>query len=123
MIHLIQRFGRNITVKRNSQEVVFEDGYAVEPSAEADLTIKASVQNATAEELEALPEGSDTKESKKFYTIERLLPRQGNPPKKGDIVSIDGAEYEIFSSENHTDHNSMNIFYYKAIGLKVSYDA
>lgn len=123
MIHLIQRFGRDIKVIRNNKEVIFVDGYAQETGADENITIRASVQPVTPEDLEALPEGSDSKEAIKLYTIEKLNVRQGNPPKKGDFFEFDNRRYEVFACEDHTMHNAMNIFYYKIIGTKVSYDA
>lgn len=123
MIHLIQRFGRDVILKRNPNIVTYIDGYAQTPIGEVVSTIKASVQPATPEDLEALPEGSDTKEAKKIYSIEKLFTRQGDPVRKGDFLEFDGDRYEIFSCENHTDHTAMNIFYYKSIAVKVSYDA
>lgn len=123
MIHLINRFGRSIEVTRNNTAVVFEDGYAVTNNLNETFTITASVQPATAEELEQLPEGSDTKEAIKLYTTEKLLPRQGNPPRKGDFFCLNGFNYEVVSVEDHASHASMNIFYYKIIGFKVGYDA
>jgi len=123
MIHLIKRFGRDIQITRNSGEVVYVDGYAVEPSKDSVITIRASVQPTTPEDLEMLPEGSDTKEALKLYTIEKLNPRSGNPPKKGDFFTVNSLKYEVISVEDHTSHTSMNIFYYKVIGIRVSYDA
>lgn len=123
MNHLIQRFGRNIEVTRNASEVIYVDGYAQDPIPDTTLCVRASVQPLTAEELEMLPEGSDTKEAIKLYTIVKLLPRQGNPPKKGDFFTLNNFKYEVISVEDHTSHKAMNIFYYKSIGLKVGYDA
>lgn len=123
MIHLIKRFGRDIKITRNSGEVVYVDGYAVEPSKDSVITIRASVQPAAPEDLEILPEGSDTKEAIKLYTTEKLNPRQGNPPRKGDFFTLNDFKYEVVSVEDHTSHTAMNIFYYKVIGTKVSYDA
>lgn len=123
MIHLIQRFGKDIQVTRNTSEVVFVDGYATTPNNDTTLTVRASVQPLTAEEIEMLPEGSDSKESIKLYTIDKLYPRQGNPPRKGDFFELNGFKYEVVSSEDHTSHGAMNIFYYKSVGVKVSYDA
>lgn len=123
MIHLIQRFGRDIVVTRNASTVTFVDGYAQDPGGDTTLTVRASVQPMTPEDLEQLPEGSDTSEMLKLYTIVKLLPRQGNPPKKGDFFVVDGKNYEVISVKNYTAHNAMNIFYYKVIGQGVQYDA
>lgn len=123
MISLIKRFGRDLIITRNATAVVFVDGYVVNPVGDTTLTVRASIQPATSEDLEHLSEGSDTKEALKLYTITKLLPRQGNPSKKGDFFTVNNKKYEVVSVEDHTSHIALNIFYYKIIGLRVSYDA
>jgi len=123
MIHLIKRFGIAVEVTRNCGDLKIVDGYFIPTKNASKFSIEASVQPMTAEDLEQLPEGSDTKESLKLYAIVKLFPRQGNPSLKGDFFCVNGNKYEVVSVEDHTSHNTMNIFYYKIIGVKVAYDS
>lgn len=122
-VYLINRFGRNVSRIVKNANPTFVDGYAVE-AATTTTTFKASVQPLTPDDLEMLPEGSDSSESLKLYTLTKLNKREGNPPKSGDIVDVDGRKYEVVSRKDYVSHQSPanSITFYKVIILKVSYD-
>ena len=80
------------------------------------LTITASVQPLTADEMQLLPEGRRADESFRLYTDTRLLTANRVTNKNADIITIDGTRYEVLSCE--TWQNTI-INHYKAIVSKI----
>ena len=116
---IISRFGRVVSLIRNDNSPVLVDGYYTDLGSNSSVKIKASVQPVSSEDLQMLPEGSDSSEQLKIYTIEKLRTRQGNPTVKADRVEIDNKIYEVISVKDYTVNNAMNLSYYMSLLQKV----
>lgn len=106
-------FRKDVTVKRPAAGS-YVNGVWVE-GAQSTLIIKASVQPATAEEMESLPEARRNLGVYKLYTdtqLQNLLENANNP----DIVVIGGHDYEIMRCEPW-QNNIVN--HYKALAARV----
>lgn len=107
-------FRRDLTVKRPAGGS-YVNGVWVESGAPTTITVKASAQPATTEEMETLPEARRSQGVYKLYSDSRfqsVLENANNP----DIVVIDGQDYEVMRCEPWKN-NIVN--HYKALAARV----
>lgn len=105
----IARFATPHTVKRAGGAFVSGRWQA---GAAEEIGIDASVQPATAKELERLPEGQRTRETLAVYTTTEL--RIAAPGQAADRLEHDGVTYEVQSVEPWGVGG-----YFKALAAKV----
>lgn len=82
------------TVTRRAAATNDGHGRAVAGSTST-LTITASVQPASGRDLMRLPEGRRTIETRVVYTTTRLLTGGQGAANEADLLTIDGASYEV----------------------------
>jgi len=90
-------FRKPITVKRPTAGS-YVNGLWVATSTPTEIIIQASVQPATTEDLQSLPEGRRQLGAYKLYTdtqLQSVLENANNP----DIVVINGEDYEVAQVE------------------------
>jgi len=80
-----------------------------------ELTVTASVQPASAKDLEDVDEGRRTKENIKVYTQTLLKTASVSDIRQPDIIEWEGIEYEVHSVTNWGEVGG----YYKALASKV----
>jgi len=80
-----------------------------------ELTITASVQPATAKDLEDVEEGRRTRENIKLFTQTELRTADVDGRWQPDVVEFEDVDYEVHSVTNWGDVGG----YYKAIASKV----
>lgn len=83
------------------------------PTAPTTISIKGVLQNATAEDLQNLPEGLRTSEAIKVHSVSEMHPVSEGNQALADVILEDGKEYLIQSVANRKIGN-----YYKAIAVK-----
>jgi len=98
-----------ITITRTSGSYV--SGRWVEDTPK-EIAIQGVVQNATPEDLKALPEGQRTTEAIKIHTTYKLIAQIGNTT-KGDVVSHDNFNWIV----NNVAHRGIGN-YHKAIATR-----
>ena len=108
-------FRKALVVKRHAAGTWNKGRYT--EGAQSDINITASVQPATPEEMNLLPEGRSISETFRLYTSTKLLPANSSAGINADIVIIDGENYEVLSCA--TWQNDV-INHYKAIVSKVT---
>lgn len=101
-------------VTRTTPSTYDSDGRLV-PGVEAVLTITASIQPASGRDLQRLPEGLRTFETRVIYTTTELF-TQG-PNQAPDIVAVEGFAYEVQMVEQWGNVGS----YFKAIAQKTGH--
>ena len=90
-------FRKTVTVKRVAPGSYGADGFWQE-GAETTLTITASVQPATQEDMQLLPEGRRVTGTHRLYTADVLyLARDG---RNADRVVIDDDDYEVMAASD-----------------------
>ncbi len=105
---------KNLTVRRPAAGS-YVNGRWVEAGQPTELTVKASVQPASTEELETLPEARRTQGVYKLYSSTRFQSVQENA-NNPDIVVIDNDDYEVMSCQPW-QNNLIN--HYKALAARV----
>ncbi len=85
-------FRKSVTIKRKSGGS-YVDGQYIDGTT-ADVILKASIQPATLEDMQELPEGRRSDEVFKMYTKTRMYTVTDENP---DFLIIDGIEYEVIS--------------------------
>lgn len=92
---LIESLGTGTyTVTRRAAATTDGHGRAVAGSTST-LTITAGVQPASGRDLQRLPEGRRTIETRVVYTITPLLTGGKGAANEADLISIEGATYEV----------------------------
>lgn len=110
----MSEFRKDVALKRVAQGSYNNKGLWVD-GAETDMTIKASVQPATTEDLQSLPENRRTLGAYRLYSsfeFQTLVEGQKNP----DVVTIKGQEYEI-AQVDPWENGVIN--HYKAIAVRI----
>lgn len=87
-------FTEPVTVRRYGQ-VVRDKGRVKMPASFTTLTIEASVQQLTPNELEAEPDLDRTRATKKLYTTSRLNPVSRSDQTPADVVIWGGDEWKV----------------------------
>jgi len=82
--------------------------------ADISVPIKAVVQNANADDLILLPEGSRSSESVKIHTVSEVKTVSEVGETEADQFDYDGSRYKIFDVANRKIGN-----YYKAIAIRI----
>ena len=106
-------FRRDVVVKRPAAGSYVNGVWVA--GAESTLSVKASVQPATTEDLQSLPENRRTLGAYRLYSSTRfqsLVEGEQNP----DIIVIDGQDYEVTQVEPWL--NGI-ITHYKALAVRV----
>jgi len=106
-------FRKDVTVKRYA-DGAYVNGVWVE-GAETTLTVKASVQPATTEDLQSLPENRRQLGAYRIYTdseLKSVVENANNP----DKVVIDSTDYEV--AQVQPWKNGL-IEHYKALAVRV----
>lgn len=83
--------------------------------ASTDTTIRASVQPANGHDIQTLPEGERSKDTRKVYTETALRTTAQGDDLRGDDLVIDGIVYEVRSVAR--EHSTLA--HYKAIVVAV----
>jgi hypothetical protein len=89
------RFRKSVTVSRQAAGA-FVNGVWV-PGAVSTVTIQASVQPASAEDMQRLPEGRRQAGAVKLYTNDALLTEKDD--QKADRITIGQGEYEVATAD------------------------
>ena len=84
-------FRKAVTVKRQAAGAYVAGVWV--PGAASQVTIQASVQPASAEDMQRLPEGQRQTGAVKLYTSDTLLTSIGD--QKADVVVTEQGEYEV----------------------------
>lgn len=103
-------FSRDITIRRQSGGGYVNGKW--QSGSESNITIKASVQAASGEDLQSLEEGRRSMQSLTIYTDEKLETVDSQNP---DKVTLFGEEYEIITVE---PYQSDIISHYKCIAQR-----
>jgi hypothetical protein len=99
---VIDRFATGIyAVTRQELGAYDEDGRAIEGGM-TELSIRASVQPVTGQELKVLPEARHGEELRAVYTTSPL--RTHGPAGAADRLLIDGAVWEVIRAEEWPSH-------------------
>lgn len=85
------------------------------PGASTTITINASIQPATPDDILTLPEGDRTKESFRFYSYPELKNIDVSRLREGDVVPYRAANYRVASVEHWPNYS-------KAIIVRVNTD-
>lgn len=80
----------------------YTDGRRNAP-AESNFTILAMVQPLTGRELDRVPEGLQDKEVRAVWTTADLIVSTAGDTHEPDVITIDGAPYQIQTVENWSD--------------------
>lgn len=88
-----------------------ETGYWEHQSIE-EVCIKAVIQNATANDLQQVPEGRHMEETIKIYTLDPLYAKRDQ--RQPDVILWHNGEFEIHSVTNQNQYGG----FYKSIGVK-----
>lgn len=86
------------------------DGYAEEPAVIAG-TIEGTVRPLTGRDLEILESGDRVRDPRKIYTEQLTL-------KVGDLVEIDGYDYEISPLQDNSRHDFLSHYAFMALKLR-----
>ena len=103
------------TVTRTAERAYGTDGRLAAAASPSTFTILASVQPASPEQLEDVPEGQSTSDSKLVLTETELRPRKDGVHEP-DVISIDGRDYRVHSVEKW-DHWGET--HYEVVALKL----
>jgi hypothetical protein len=85
------------------------------PGASTSSTIAASVQPATDEDLQTLPEGERTRQAKRVYTATELRCASQHSDWQSDRLTIDSVSYEV----RRVDRERKVLPHYRAIVVRV----
>lgn len=85
-------FRHVVTIKRKSGGAYVNGQYVA--GSTADIILKASIQPASPEDMQELPEGRRSDEVFKMFTKTRMFTVTDENP---DFLIIDGVEYEVIS--------------------------
>jgi len=83
----------NYTVTRHAASSYVSGRWVAGSTSE--LTVRASIQPATADQLQRLPEALRTKEARAVFSTTKLLTANESTGGKADLVSIDGEDFEV----------------------------
>ena len=75
------------------------------------ITIAASVQPASGQDLLRLPEGRRTNLTRVIFTTTELLTGDAGAANEADLVTIDGLEWEVQHVERWQDSNGYDVGY------------
>lgn len=87
--------GSNVSVLRGGGPVTFVKGRAVQP-AQTTVTILASIQPATPNDLKQLPELERTEEIIKVFSADPLYTANEEAQTPADIIIWQGKHYRVF---------------------------
>lgn len=90
------------------------DGRMV-PGAATSTTIQASVQPATDEDMQSLPEGERRREGKRVYTTSELRTASQYAGTEADTLTIGGASFQV----RRVDRERLILPHYRAIAIRV----
>ncbi len=117
---VIQRKGRNITLRRFAQGT-YEDGYYTEDAAPVDSALRAVVQPMGYKERMALPEGDRSKQWIKLWTVVELKALDADAGTRADRVIIDGKTYEVQGLGDWTlPAEGANLTHYESTAVSVN---
>lgn len=106
---LISKFGKQYKVTRQRKDGAYINGRWAPTGNLETLQITASVQPLSGDELQMLPEGERTAETKRLYTTTKLNSLNESEQMNADIITIDGSSWEVHKAEawspNILDHN------------------
>lgn len=103
------------SVSRTPERAYGDDGRLAAAGAPTILNVLASVQPASPEQLEDVPDGQSTSDAKLVLTETELRPRKEGVHEP-DVITIDGRQYRIHSVEKW-DHWGET--HYECIALKL----
>jgi hypothetical protein len=98
-----------ITVKKLTSGAIV-DGYAQPPTVVTE-TIEATVRPMTGRDLEILESGDRVRDPRKIYTKDLTL-------KAGDLVTIDGFDYEVSPLKDNSRHGFLQHYEFMALKLR-----
>ncbi len=101
-------FSRTLTVRRTQLEQ--DEDFIMRPSVTEYIEIRAIIQTADAEILQALPEGYRTTELYVVFTDTRLRASLINLA-NADVVLMDNEEYQVIKIQNWIDSPCSNNHY------------
>ncbi len=78
------------------------------------VNIKAVVQNANADDLILLPEGTRTSEAIKIHTVTKVKTVSEDGETNADTLSYDGDTYRLYAVNKRKIGN-----YFKAVGIRI----
>jgi len=87
----------DITLKRHVAQTRSEATGEAVIAAPTSSTVQASVQPLNGKDRQVLPEGLRSRYGKRMYTTTEMFPADQDTGVTGDIVTIDGEDYEVFN--------------------------
>lgn len=118
---LIKKFGKQVTLRRQSSAGQYVDRIYVPGNYDADAIIVMSIQPINGEELLTLQEGDRTKEFSRGYTATELFTALLSPSKKADmVVTGAGIKYEVQKVEPWESSNNNLAPHWKVILARVN---
>ena len=106
---MIDRFGREVSVKRQRREGQYVKGEWVPTSINNSFSIKASIQPIDGEQLQQLEEGERSTEARSLWTTTKLLNVREDGRMNADIV-IDQDDSEWLVTKVETWPKLLNHF-------------
>lgn len=95
---VIDDFAETYQVTRQTSGSIIDHRF--QEGSSSTFSIEAALMPMKGRDIEALPEGDRTKESRKFYTTTLVQTKEeGENPREGDLILIDGKYFEARTSE------------------------